>query len=111
MYLYAELWKPRAEWEALPCEQREEYLAKVKLDLDQMKELNVELIGLALCDEKTPGVDAYRYMAVWKMPNLGHVHMLETAVRKEGWQNYFDILSARGRKIPIDVFLKDMVKI
>lgn len=111
MFLYVELWKPRSNWNALPCEQREESLSQLKTGLKRMENLGVELVGIALCDEETPNDAAYRYMAVWKMPNLGHVHMLETAIRKDGWCNYFDIVNARGKVIPVDEFVGDMVKV
>jgi hypothetical protein len=111
MFLYIELWKPRSTWNALPCEQREESLSQLKAGLKRMEHLGVELVGIALCDEETPNNEEYRYMAVWKMPNLGHVHMLETAVRKEGWSNYFDMINARGKMIPVNEFVGDMVKV
>jgi len=110
MFLYVELWKPRPEWDNLPCEQREEFLAMLAPGLRQMEKLDVELVGFAVCDEETPRNAEYRYMAIWKMPNLGHVHMLEKAVRDEGWANYFDITNARGRMISVNEFIGDMVK-
>lgn len=111
MFLYIELWKPRAEWNSLATEQREESLSQLKTGLGRMEDLGVELVGIALCDEEAPDNTEYRYMAVWKMPNLGHVHMLETAVKKEGWRNYFDMVNARGRVIPLDNFISDMIKV
>ena len=111
MYLYVELWKPKPEWNNLPCEQREEFLGMFSPGVRRMQGLNVELVGFAVCDETAPLDSAYRYLAVWKMPNMGHVHMLEKAVRDEGWGNYFDITNARGRMISVDEFAGDMVKI
>lgn len=111
MFLYVELWKPLEAWNSLSIEQREETLSTLKSNLKRMEDLKVELVGIAVCDEETPGNAEYRYMAVWKMPNLGHVHMLETAVRKEGWTNYFDIINARGKMMDIDAFVGDMVKV
>lgn len=111
MYLYVELWKPRPEWDNLPCEQREEFLSMLGPNVERMKKLNVELVGFTVCDEETPADAEYRYMAVWKMPSLGHVHMLEKAVREEGWANYFHITNARGRAIPVKEMVSDMVKV
>ena len=111
MFLYVELWKPRPGWNNLPCEQREEFLEMLSPGVRRMQGLNVELVGFAVCDETAPLDSAYRYLAVWKMPNMGHVHMLEKAVRDEGWANYFDITNARGRMISVDEFVGDMVKI
>ena len=105
MYLYVELWKPRPEWDNLPCEQREEFLSMLAPSVNRMRKLDVELVGFAVCDAETPADAEYRYMAIWKMPNLGHVHLLEKAVLEEGWANYFHITNARGRVVPV----KDMV--
>ena len=77
----------------------------------RMQGLNVELVGFAVCDEAVPQNSDYRYLAVWKMPNLGHVYMLEKAVEEEGWANYFDITNARGQIIPVKDFVGDMVKV
>jgi hypothetical protein len=110
MYLYVELWKARPEWNDLPREQREEFLSRVVNSIHRMQTLDVELVGFSLCDEETPHHDNFRYIAVWKMPNLGHVHMLEKAVQNEGWANFFDIINARGPLQSIEGIVKDMVK-
>jgi hypothetical protein len=76
-----------------------------------MQKMDVELVGFSLCDEETPLHSEFRYIAVWKMPNMGHVHMLEKAVKKEGWGNFFNIINARGNLVSIDAVMKDMVRI
>ena len=111
MYLYVELWKPRPDWENLAREQREEFLSQVVQGVNRMQELDVKLLGFSICDQDTPHHSDFRYIAVWQMPNLGHVHMLESAVKKEGWENFFDIINARGAYQPIDAIMDDMVRI
>ena len=111
MYLYVELWKPKPEWNNLPCEQREEFLSILAPGVNRMKGLKAELVGFAVCDEAAPLDSEYRYLAVWKLPNRGHVHMLEKAVQDEGWGNYFDITNARGKVISVNDFVGDMVKV
>ena len=111
MYLYVELWKPRPEWNDLPREQRQEFLNQFVHGVKRMQKLDVELVGFSLCDEETPHNSEFRYIAVWKMPNLGHVHMLEKAVKKEGWANFFEIINVRGNLVSIDAVMKDMVRI
>ena len=111
MFLYVELWKPRPAWDALPIETREEFLSQLQPSVGKMKDIGVELVGFAVCDEAAANDAHYRYLAVWKMPNLGHVHMLEKAIKAEGWANFFDIINARGKIVSIDQGVKDMVKI
>ncbi len=110
MFLYIELWKPRPAWDNLPCEQREEFLSILGPNVSRMKELGVELIGFAVNEDAPAGDTGYRYMAVWKMPNRGHVHMLEKAVKDEGWDNYFTISVASGKVLKVNDFVGDMVK-
>ena len=111
MFLYVELWKPRSTWDALPIETREEFLSQLQPSVSKMKAIGVELVGFAVCDEAAENDANYRYLAVWKMPNLGHVHMLEKAIKAEGWTNFFDIINARGKVVSIDQGVKDMVKV
>ncbi len=110
MYLYVELWKPRQAWLEMAREQREEYLSQMRPNIEKMVDSGVKLIGFALLDEDIPNDSQYRYMAVWKMPSRGHVHMLEKAVRAEGWGNFFDIGNARGQLISIDKAVAEMVR-
>jgi hypothetical protein len=111
MFMYIELWQPRRRWFELPMEQREEFLSQLAANVDRMKETGVELVGFAVCDEPAPNDAECRYMAVWRMPGKGHVHMLEKAVREEGWYNYFDVINARGRVLPVSAAVSDMVKV
>ncbi len=109
MYLYVEMWKPRKTWDGLSREQRQEYLFQMSTGINKMVDSGIQLVGLALNDGDVPNDADYRYMAVWKMPNRGHVHMLEKAVRAEGWDNYFEIGNARGQIISVDEAIEDMV--
>ncbi|MCB0620869.1 MAG: hypothetical protein KDC43_21515 [Saprospiraceae bacterium] len=109
MYLYLELWKPKPAWEDLSREQREEFLAQFAPGVRRSEDLQVELLGFAL-NERENEVQ-YRYIAAWKMPNRGLIHMLEKAEEKEGWTTYFDIAHLGGRLIPLRVFANDMVSV
>ncbi len=111
MHLYVELWKPRPAWYEVSREQRQEFLNQLRAGIEKMETLGAELIGFSICDEATPHSDEYRYAAVWKMPNLGHVHMLEKAVENEGWYNYFEVTNARGRITSLESAATDMLKV
>lgn len=109
MYLYVELWKPQELWSNLSREQREEYLFQMKTGINKMLDNGIQLVGLAVNEDGVPNDSEYRYVAVWKMPNKGHVHMLEKAVRSDGWNRYFQIGNARGQLISVDEAIEDMV--
>lgn len=111
MYLYVELWKPKPAWNEVSREQRQEFLNQLRAGTEKMEKLGVELLGFAVCDEATPNNGDFRYVAAWKMPNLGHVHMLEKAVESEGWYNYFEVVNARGQIRSLESAAQDMVKV
>ena len=111
MYLYFELWKPKPAWDDVSREQRQEFLNQLRAGTRKMEELGVELVGFAICDKAASHSGDFRYMVAWKMPNLGHVHMLEKAVQSEGWYNYFDVTNARGKLTSLEEAAVDMVRI
>lgn len=111
MHLYIELWKPKPAWDNVSREQRQEFLNQLRAGIEKMEKLGVELLGFAVCDEVIPNSGGFRYVAAWKMPNKGHVHMLEKAVEDEGWYNYFEVTNARGRLTSIESAALDMLKI
>ncbi|MCB9082340.1 MAG: hypothetical protein H6555_11590 [Lewinellaceae bacterium] len=110
MYLYVEMWKPRSSWSTVPTEQRKEFLSQLVHGVERMQKLEVELVGFTLGEEAQHNPLDYQYMVVWKMPNKGHIHMLEKAVRAEGWDNFFTISHACGKITPVKELITDMVK-
>ena len=109
MYLYVEMWKPRSAWNELSREQRQEYLCQMNTGIEKMLSSGIQLIGIACNDDDVPNDADFRYLAGWKVPNRGHVHMLEKAVKAEGWDHYFDIGNARGQIISVGQAIDDMV--
>jgi hypothetical protein len=103
------MWKPRPTWTDLPREQRAEYLVQMETGINKMLNTGTELVGLACNETDVPNDAEYRYFAVWKMPGKSHVHMLERAVRSEGWDHYFEIGNARGQIISVDQAVDEMV--
>ncbi len=111
MHLYVELWKARPEWLALSVEERQQYFDKIGAEIQKLTEAGVEIVGFAINDEETPHRGDYRYLAVWKMPSLEQVEMLERSVEQAGWHEYFEQVNARGELIPPPQALEDMASL
>ncbi len=111
MHLYIELWKARPTWLALPAGERKQFFDKVGSEIQKLTEAGVEIVGFAINDADTPHGSDYRYLAVWKMPRLEHVEMLERSVEQAGWHTYFEQINARGALIPPSQAIEDMVRL
>lgn len=111
MYLYVELWKAKPTWMALPQQQRGEYMAQLGPAIAGVLGAGVELVGWAVANDDTPYPADFRYIAVWKMPNEGHVRQFEKTVEGAGWYNYFEQVNARGELTPPDPVIGDMINL
>ena len=98
MHLYVELWKARPKWLALPAEKRKQYFDKVGSEIQKLTDAGVEIVGFAINDGDTPHRCDSRYLAVWKLPSLEQVEMLETMPRKVGPDRHRGIV--REKEIP-----------
>ena len=109
MYLYAELWSTKPEWEALSVEEQQEFLARVGPSVQKLQDAGVEVVGFEIQDADVPYASPHRYLAVWKMPDLSLCERLEEAVESAGWHRYFDQVNLRGPLMPPPEALGDMV--
>lgn len=101
MYLYVEQWNVTKEWMDLSKEDRRAYMNKVSDSITQMSRDGLENLGWAMNDEHTPYRSDYRYMAVWKLPDLDAVESLEKGIEEAGWHKYFSQVNSRGKILPL----------
>ncbi len=111
MHLYVELWNARPAWLALSAEERGAYFEQVGPAIEQLTNAGVEIVGWAINDDDTPHSSGHTYIAVWKMPNLELVKMLEEIVEGAGWYNYFDQINARGELVGPPPLLEHMAQL
>jgi len=111
MHLYVEIWKARPKWLALSGDERKQYFDGIGAEIQKLVDTGVEIVGFAINDEETPHRSNYRYLAVWKMPSLEQVEMLESSVERAGWHEYFEQENARGELIPPPQALEDMANL
>ncbi|HEY3354426.1 MAG TPA: DUF6616 family protein [Polyangia bacterium] len=100
MHLYVELWNARPEWLALPADKRGELMTKLGAAVPALVQTGIQLVGFARCDADVPHRAAYRYLAVWSMPDASLARTLEEAVEQFGWHRYFEQVNARGDVLP-----------
>ena len=110
MHLYVELWKPRQTWLDLPEAERQDYIGQVGPGIGQLTDVGVELVGIAMNSEDVPHRADYRYLMVWKMPDLERARMLERILEEAGWHEHFEQVNARGELVPPPEALADMVR-
>lgn len=101
MYLYVEMWNVTQKWMKLPKEERKELLTQMQERIDHLRSLGVENVGWGMNDEHTPYRGDYRYMAVWKIPSITEVKLLEESLEKAGWYQYFSQANSRGKIMSI----------
>lgn len=111
MYLYVEQWNVTKEWMDLSKEDRRDYMNKVNDAIGEMSRAGMENLGWALNDEHTPHRSDYRYMAVWKLPNLEAVEQLEKGIEQAGWHKYFSQVNSRGKVMPLNEALDYLVNL
>ena len=72
MYLYVELWKPRAAWSALPAAERDVFIQGIGGAVGGLTEAGIELLGFAFNDGDPAHRADYAWLAVWRMPTPPH---------------------------------------
>lgn len=111
MYLYVELWNVTQKWMDLSKEERADFFNKAGAEIEQLMNAGVEVTGWAMNDEHTPYRSDYRYMAVWKIPSIELVEKLEQAVADSGWHDYFSQVNARGKIIPLNNAIENLINL
>jgi hypothetical protein len=110
VYLYVELWKPRASWRALPQEARDAFVAGIGPAIAQLALAGVELIGFARSDTDTEHRADCVWIAAWRMPTRDLALALERAVSDSGFHDHFEQVNARGEIAAPDAVLADMAR-
>ena len=84
MYLYVELWKPRAAWRSLGATERRQFVDGIGPAIGQLTGAGIELLGFAVNDDDTEYRADYPWIAVWRMPTKALAVTLERAVIEAG---------------------------
>jgi hypothetical protein len=111
VYLYVELWKPRAAWRALGAAERRQFVDGIGPSVGQLTEAGVELLGFAINDDDTEYRADYPWIAVWRMPTKALAVTLEKAVIDYGFHTYFEQVNARGTIVPPEAVLAAMAAV
>ncbi|MEM9620004.1 MAG: DUF6616 family protein [Pseudomonadota bacterium] len=109
MYIYAELWKPKPSWLALPSGERQQFADGIGPAIAAFAASGIELIGFAFNDDDTLCRGDYAYIALWQMPSKEAALELENGVADYGFHDYFEQINARGEIVAPDAVLAAMV--
>ena len=89
-----ELYTPNATWQALPAEQRQQFLDSIASAMGGLSSLGVEVLALA---ETEPGIDqgsGHRFLGIWRFPDPQARDALLAGIKGSGWYDYFDHVNA-----------------
>jgi hypothetical protein len=109
MHLYVEAWKARPAWLALPQADRERFFGIIGEEIGKQLGAGCELVGVALNDADAPRRANYHYVAVWKIPDQGHVQDFEETWERVGFHDYFEQINIRGELMEPDQFAGHMI--
>jgi hypothetical protein len=96
MYLFVEIWKPKASWLALTPTERGAYFESFGPVIQAMVNDGLDIIGWSINDADTPNSGSFTYFAAYRIPTLALVQQFEATVEGSGWYNYFEQVNARG---------------
>ena len=89
-----ELYTPNATWNALPVEQRQQFLSTIENAMGSLASTGVEVLALA---ETEPGIDrgsGHRFLGIWRFPDPQLRHALLADIKASGWYDYFSHVNA-----------------
>lgn len=109
MKLFLELWKPKQAWLDLDEQERGSFIESIGPSIEGLLGQGVELVGIGTVDADTDQRAQYDYWAVWRLPDEELVDRFESAVREDGFYDYFEQINARGEPRPPEAVFAEMI--
>ncbi|MCG7220795.1 DUF6616 family protein [Acinetobacter sp. AG3] len=106
-----ELYTPNAVWQALPIQERQQYLTDVGAAMGGLSSLGVELLTLTEIDTAADQSSYHRFMGIWRFPNQQARDALLTGIQASGWYDYFDHVNATGTEGDFQQHLDALAKL
>ncbi len=91
-----ELYTPNAAWEALPVEQRQQFLGNIGNAMGGLSRLGVEVLALAETESGIDQSSEHRFLGIWRFPDQQARDALLAGIKASGWYDYFDHVNAAG---------------
>jgi hypothetical protein len=91
-----ELYTPNTTWQALPNEQRMEYLSKVGEALANLSSMGIEVLTLTETVSQIDQKTSHQFLGIWRFPDPQARAVLLDGIRASGWYQYFDHINAAG---------------
>jgi hypothetical protein len=91
-----ELYSPNAKWEALPAEERRQFIDNIKLAMGNLSHLGVDVLALGETDSTVDKPTEHRFLGIWRFADIQTRDRLLAGIKASGWYNYFDHVNAAG---------------
>lgn len=89
-----ELYSPNASWQALPVEQRKQFLNGIQAAMGSLSSLGVEILALSETEVDIDQTSGHRYLGIWRFPDVQARDVLLAGINASGWYVYFDHVNA-----------------
>src|SRR5438445_2173459 len=89
-----ELYSPNAGWQALPVEQRKQFLDGIQAAMGGLSSLGVEVLALSETDANIDQASEHRFLGIWRFPDAQARDALLAGIQASGWYGYFDHVNA-----------------
>lgn len=89
-----ELYSPKATWQALPAEQRKQFLDGIQAGMGGLSSLGVEILALSETETGIDQASGHRFLGIWRFPDARARDALLAGIKASGWYDYFDHVNA-----------------
>lgn len=103
-----ELYTPNEKWNALPIEQRQQFLGGLQAAMGGLSNLGIEVLALAPTEHDIDQASEHRFMGVWRFPDQQACAALLAGIKASGWYEYFDHVNAAGAEAGFAQHLTDL---
>lgn len=108
MYLYIQMWEPRPAWASLTKTEREEVVARLGPELQDLTNEGAEFVGWGERDKDTAYPSNETFFAVWKLPSRSFAKTFERIFDEAEWNVYFEQCNCRGQMQKHERVLSDL---
>ena len=97
-----ELYTPNSAWRALPADSRQQFLDGIQTAMGGLSFLALEAIGATITlaygfSSAAWAIEVmgeYRFLGIWRFPDLQARDALLAGIKASGWYDYFDHVNA-----------------
>jgi hypothetical protein len=89
-----ELYTPNPTWQALPRQERIQFLNAIKDGMGGLASLGIEVLALGETEAGIDQASGHRFLGIWRFPDAQARDALLAGINASGWHGYFDHVNA-----------------